>query len=94
MGPSGRIACHLQNSPTTIFSKLACKWPPLKPCTVVNVITLSTGWRLEKAKCLDMISLKKLKNKFNSSATGWPNLDIRAMLIPSEGFNVGDFVSL
>jgi hypothetical protein len=41
-----------------------------------------------------MISLKKLKNKFNSFATGWPNLDIRAMPIPSEGFNVGDFVSL
>jgi hypothetical protein len=68
MGPSGKISFHLPSSPTTITIKPVCRWPPLKPYMAVSDVPLSTGPRSERAKCLDLISLRKLKSRSNSSA--------------------------
>jgi hypothetical protein len=63
MEPSGRIVCHSLNSPIIIVTKLAYRWPTSKPYMAINAKPLSTGLKLEKAKCLALISSRKPKSK-------------------------------
>jgi hypothetical protein len=65
MEQNGKTVYPSLNSLTTIATKLAFRWPPLKPYMVAVVEPLSTGPRLEIAKFLDLTIFEKLKNKSN-----------------------------
>jgi hypothetical protein len=65
MEPNGRTVYLSLNFLTTIAIKLVCIWHPLKPYIDESATPLSTGPRLEKAKCLDLIFSVKPKSKSN-----------------------------
>jgi hypothetical protein len=65
MEPNGMIVCLSLSFLTIIAIKLICRGYPLNPYTDVSAAPLSTGPRLEEAKCLDLMSSVKPKSKFN-----------------------------
>ena len=82
----GTRVYHMLSSRTTTVIRRVSRWHLSRRCMDVNVERLYSRIRLEKLKCLDLMSLETRKNKWEWLETIWEWLspDRRVTLILAE----------